>query len=414
MERINRLKSSIVNKKETYFLFITLFGYILAYIDPFELEVLPHFTNLLLRGGIFISSIYFIAKNFEIVKERKYVIIYFLLFYIFYIIKVIYSFQNFYFIPKTFQGFKESFYYFGLIVIPLPVLALLSLNYQKVDFKKFYRIVFYFFLIILGINLLFIGKPNGNRSGIFRSYYILTGHYGLSLVFISLFSYLFLNKNKKIYLLGIVLGCVPMFVSAARSPVLTFFLILLVFFILINKRKYWFYLSIGVILSIFSLFVIYINGLGDDIVFFKRINAAIFQQNGSGRSYYLNKGIDIFINNPWFGGRVLFEDGTYPHNLFVDVLMSTGVLGMILFIIYFKFVIQNFIKILKNIYKYKERGILAFFFFQYFILIQTSGNIYSSFEFWYFGAAIIGLGYINLTNEEIKSSNSCGNTTGNY
>jgi O-antigen ligase len=115
-----------------------------------------------------------------------------------------------------------------------------------------------------------------------------------------------------------------------------------------------------------------------------------------------------------FGGRVVFEDGMYPHNLFVDILMSTGLVGMILFIIYFKFVVQSFIKVLKNIKKYKESGILAFFFLQYFILVQTSGNIYSSFEFWYFGAVIIGLGYINLTNEEIKSNDSRGNTTGDH
>ncbi|WP_170828470.1 O-antigen ligase family protein [Chryseobacterium soldanellicola] len=296
----------------------------------------------------------------------------------------------------------------------MPVIALLSLDYQKVDFKQFCKIVLWFFLIILTINVLFIKKLGGNRSGIFRSYYILTGHYGLSSVLVGLFSYLFLKKKQKIYLLAIILGAIPMFFSAARSPVLALFVVFLVFLILKNEKKYWAYSLITVILSIILLFVIYKSGLGDNIVFFKRINEAIFERDASGRSYYLNKGIDIFINNPWLGGRVLFEDGMYPHNLFVDVLMSTGLVGMILFIIYFKFVAQSFIKVLKNNKKYKEGGILAFFFLQYFILAQTSGNIYSSFEFWYFGAAVIGLGYINLTNEEIKSSDSRGYTAGDH
>jgi len=414
MDRINNLKSLIFDKKETYFLFITLFGYILAYIDPFEVKNIPHFINLSLRGVILISSIFFIIKNIEIVKERKLAIISFLVFYGFYLIKTFYTFQNFYFIPSTFQEFKNSFYYFGLIVIPLPVVALLSLDYQKVDFKKFYKIVFWFFLIIMGINSLFLEKLGYNRSGIFRSYYILTGHYGLSLVLVSLFSYLFLKEREIKYIFGIILGGIPIFFSAARSPVLALFLIFLVFLILKNKRKYWIYLLITVVLSIVSLFIMYKSGLGENIVFFKRINEAIFERNASGRAYYLNKGIDIFINNPLFGGRVVFEDGMYPHNLFVDILMSTGLVGMILFIIYFKFVVQSFIKVLKNIKKYKESGILAFFFLQYFILVQTSGNIYSSFEFWYFGAVIIGLGYINLTNEEIKSNDSRGNTTGDH
>lgn len=90
--------------------------------------------------------------------------------------------------------------------------------------------------------------------------------------------------------------------------------------------------------------------------------------------------------------------------------MSTGLLGMVLFIIYFKFVIRSFFKVLKNIYQYKESGILIFFFLQYLILAQTSGSLYLSFELWYFGAAVIGLGYINFTNEEIKSNNRRGNT----
>lgn len=414
MERINRLKSSIVNNQETYFLFITLFGYILSDINPFELKKLSLAANLLLRGFVFILSIYFIIKNFEIIKKRKIVILSFLFFFSFYLIKLNYTLHNFTFNSNVFQSLKYSFYYFGLIIILLPVVALLGLDYEKIDFKKFYKIIFSFLLIILAINFLFIGKENGNRNGIFNAYYIVTGYYGLTLIIISLFGYLFLEKKNKIYLLGIILGCVPMFVSAARSPVLALFLILLIFIILRNSKKYWFYLCMTCILSITTLFIIYKSGIGENIVFFKRINAAIFERNASGRSYYLNKGIDIFNNNPLLGGRALFEDGMYSHNLFVDILMSTGMLGMILFIIYFKFVVQSFIKVLKNIYKYKEGGILAFFFFQYFILSQTSGNIYSSFEFWYFGAAIIGLGYINLTNEEIKSNDRRGYATGDH
>jgi len=414
MERINRLKSSIVNNQETYFLFITLFGYILSDINPFELKKLSLAANLLLRGFVFILSICFIIKNFEIIKKRKIVIASFLLFFSFYIMKVNYTLQNFPFNNNVLPALRNVLYYFVLIIVPLPVVAILSLDYKKIDFKRFYRTVFSFLFVILTINFLFIGKENGNRNGIFNAYYIITGYYGLSLVVMSLFSYLFLKEKSKIYLIGLILGFIPMFISAARSPVLAFFLIILLFILLKNKRKYWIYSGIAAVLFAVSFFIIYKSGIGDNIIFFKRINAAIFERNASGRSYYLNKGIDIFINNPLIGGRILFEDGMYPHNLFVDILMSTGVLGMIVFIIYFKFVVKSFIKVLKNIYKYKESGILAFFFFQYFILTQTSGNTYSSFEFWYFGAAIIGLGYINLTNEEIKSNDSRGYATGDH
>ncbi len=159
-----------------------------------------------------------------------------------------------------------------------------------------------------------------------------------------------------------------------------------------------------------ALYFINQSKIDENFIFFKRLNEAVFERNASGRAFYLSKGLDVFRRHILVGGDALFGDGMHSHNLFIEILMSTGLLGMALFIIYFKFVSISFFKVLNNIYKYKESGILIFFFLQYFILAQTSGSLYSLFELWYFGAAVIGLGYINFTNEEIKSNNCRGNT----
>lgn len=419
MERINHLKSLIIKDQEVYFLVIALFGYILAYIDPFSSKGFPQYINFFIRGVLLIFSIHFIIKNFTIIKKRKFVIGSFLIFFFFYLLKLYQTIPSINLPADTFLTLKNSIYYFGFVIIPLPVVVLLSLDYQKVDFKKFLKIIFWPMLIIFGINFLytnfiFESYTSNGRSGIFRSYYILVGHYGLSLVIISLYNYLFLKNKGYVYVLGILLGLFPIYVSAARSPVLALLLILFIFLILINKRKYWIYFFITISIFFILLFIAYRSGFGENSMFLKRINAAVFERNASGRSYYLNKGIDTFLSNPVSGGNALFSDGMYSHNLFVDILMSTGLLGMVLFIIYFKFVVQSFFKILKHINQYKESGIIAFFFLQYFILAQTSGNLYSSFECWYFGAVVIGLGYINFTNEEIKSNDSRGYATGNH
>ena len=419
MEKIGHLKASIIKDQEMYFLIMALFGYILAYIDPYYSKGFPHYINFFIRGGIFLLSIYFIVKNFHIVQKRRTVIIVFALFFSFYLFKLYKTIPGFTVPPEVFTGLKNSIYYYGFMVIPLPVIAILSLNYQEIDFEKFFRLIFFGLLIIFGINFLYTHfvfesyRSNG-RSGIFRSYYILVGHYGLSLVIMSLYGYLFLKAKGYFYTLGILLGSFAIFVSAARSPVLALFVILFVFLIAINNRKYWLCFLGAVVLAFVGLFVIYRTGIGENSIFFERLNGAIFERNASGRSSFFSRGIEIFLNHPLFGGNALFEDGMYSHNIFVDILMSTGVFGMALFIIYFKFVVQSFIKILKHIYKYKESGVVIFFFLQYFILAQTSGNLYLSFEFWYFGAAVIGLGYINFTNEEIKSNDSRGNTAGDY
>jgi hypothetical protein len=419
MERINHLKSLVIKDQEVYFLVIALFGYILAYIDPYSSKGFPQYINFFIRGILLIFSIYFIIRNFAIIKKRKFVIGSFLAFFLFYLFKLYQTIPSINLPADPFLTLKNSIYYFGFVIIPLPVVVLLSLDYQKVSFKKFLNIIFWSLLIIFGVNFLytnfiFESYTSNGRSGIFRSYYILVGHYGLSMVIISLYNYLFLENKGYVYVLGILLGLFPIYVSAARSPVLALLLILFIFLILINKRKYWIYFFVILFISFLILFIIYKSGMADNLIFFKRINAAIFERNASGRSYYLNKGIGTFFSHPVFGGNALFPDGMYSHNLFVDILMSTGLLGMVLFIIYFKFVAQSFFKILKHIDRYKEGGIIAFFFLQYFILAQTSGNLYSSFECWYFGAAVIGLGYINFTNEEIKSNDSRGNATGNH
>ncbi|WP_228384062.1 O-antigen ligase family protein [Chryseobacterium sp. JM1] len=223
-----------------------------------------------------------------------------------------------------------------------------------------------------------------------------------------------MKTKNYVYLLGILLGLFPMFMSSARSPVLALATVILLFIVIKNSRRYWMYFGLSLILSVIGLFVIYKSGFKNDILFFRRLNEAVFEGKASGRSYFLNKGIEEFTNNPLWGGRILFEDGMYAHNLFVDILMSTGLIGLFLLICYYKYVAKGFIKILKNIEAYKESGMIAFFFMQYFVLAQTSGSLYSSFELWYFSAVIIGLSYINLKNEKIKSNDSRGYATGNY
>ncbi|GAB0157491.1 hypothetical protein CHRYSEOSP005_27690 [Chryseobacterium sp. Alg-005] len=400
---------------ETFFLAFALFGYIICYIDPFSSDKLSQIINVLIRSSTFLLSIYFIIKNFNRVKERKNIIFFFISFYLLYLIKSEYTFYNYDFLPGVLEKLKKSFHYY-MLVMPLPVVALLSFDYNKVNFSIFYKYVFWFLFVVLSLNFLYqilaSRMVNAGRSGIFRSYYILTGHYGLSLVIMVIYSYLFLEVKKAQQIAGLFLGLFPIYVSAARSPVLALFCVFFVFLILKKNKKYWKVFFVSTFLFFILLLIAYLTGT--DILFFKRLNAAVFEGNASGRSYYLNKGLAEIVNHPLIGGRTFFEDGSYPHNIFLDILMSTGIIGGFLFGAYYIHVIRNFFKIITNISQYKEAGILVFFFLQYFILAQTSGNAYSSFDFWYFSASLITLGYLNYNNEKIKSNDSRGNTTGDH
>lgn len=154
------------------------------------------------------------------------------------------------------------------------------------------------------------------------------------------------------------------------------------------------------------------NLTGTENRFLTRNYNAIFEGDGSGRMFYLKRGWDEFLKHPLIGGRSLFSDGTYPHNVFLEVLMSTGLIGAVFIIIYYKFEVQSAIRIVKNINRYKEIAIFVFLFVQYFILDQFSGSIIYSVLVWYLSALLIGLNFIKELNvKKIKSNDSGRYTT---
>ncbi len=147
-----------------------------------------------------------------------------------------------------------------------------------------------------------------------------------------------------------------------------------------NKLKYWIALLSFVLLFIVSIYILKQSSVAD-FEFIRRMYDAIFEGNGYGRVYYLTKGWDVFKNNIPFGGRILFEDGLYPHNIFIEVLMSMGVVGLVLFFLYFKDVWKFKLKYVTNNIYYLP---FILFFIQYFVLVLTSYNIFANLEFWTF------------------------------
>ncbi|WP_164976795.1 O-antigen ligase family protein [Chryseobacterium sp. CH21] len=244
---------------------------------------------------------------------------------------------------------------------------------------KLNTLIFNFLLIILGISCLwtiFVFQYFEKSSGIFVSYYISVGHYGLSLLILSIFYY-FQSPQKWLKpILGTLIGGFTIFSSSARSPMLAAFIILLILLLYINKIKYW--ITLLVFASIFIISIYFLKQtFASDFEFVKRMYNAIFEGNGSGRSYYLLKGWNVFKENIPFGGRILFEDGMYPHNIFVEVLMSMGIAGVILFFLYFKDLGKFRIRYIKKIFV-----IYRFFYFLsnilcWFLLHTVSLRIWS-------------------------------------
>lgn len=402
----------LTKKSDIWFTFLPTFGYIFSYSLALLLEATSNnYFAVPFRIIVLLLSFFVIYINFNNIKKRKLTVIFTVLFWLFYLCKAIYSFKNDLYLPHTSK--EENDIYIRIIFLNLiPYIAILGIRFTEEIMVRLNSLVFNFLLIILGVSCLwtiFIFKNFEKSSGIFVSYYINVGHYGLSLLILSIYYYF--QSPKKILkpVLGILIGIFTIFSSSARSPVLAIFIILLILLLYLNKLKYWIFLLSFVVFFVISIFCLKQTS-ASDFEFINRMYNAIFEGNGSGRSYYLLKGWNIFKDNIIFGGRILFEDGMYPHNIFVEVLMSMGIVGGVLFCLYFK-----------DIRKFKGRYItehiyyLPFFLFfiQYCVLVLTSVSIFGNMEFWSFSAVIISI-ILFCYDEEIKINDGRRYATRNH
>ncbi|CAI8742474.1 O-antigen ligase family protein [Chryseobacterium sp. IT-36CA2] len=402
----------LVKKNNIGFIFLLTFGYIFSY--SFAILVNADSNNYFsvpFRITVLLLGCYVIYQNFENIKKRKFTIICTFLFWMFYLFKAIYSFKNDTYLPDTIN--EENRTYIRIIFLNLiPYIAVLGISFTKEITVKLNSLIFNFLLIILGVSCLwtiFVFQHFEKSSGIFVSYYISVGHYGLSLLILSIFYY-FQSPQKWLKpILGTLIGGFTIFSSSARSPMLAAFIILLVLLLYINKIKYWIALVAFALIFIISIYFLKQTS-ASDFEFVNRMYNAIFEGNGGGRSYYLLKGWNVFKDNIPFGGRILFEDGMYPHNIFVEVLMSMGIVGVILLFFYFKDFGKFKIRYIKKNICYLP---FFLFFIQYFVLVLTSYSIFANMEFWSFTAVIISI-ILFCYDEEIKSNDSRRNTTGNH
>ncbi|KMQ65561.1 hypothetical protein ACM46_06675 [Chryseobacterium angstadtii] len=398
------------NNLELLFLFLVTFGYIFFYSFALPAKIPNEYFSIPFRGVLFLISLYVIFLNFENVSKRKWTIIFTTLFWLFYTFKSYYSFQNYAFEPEV-KNMEYWVYIKSICRNLVPLIAILCINITKEISEKLTYFIFHFLLIIMGISFLYeiLTTQHFSRSpGIFSRYYISTGHYGLSLIILSVFYY-FLNPSKKLKpALGVFLGFFALYISSARSPILAVAVIILVLLLYINKLKYWLGMALFILIFVAGIYGLRHSSYATEYII--RLYDAIFEGNAYGRSHYLAKGWEIFMNNIPFGGRTLFENGMYPHNIFVEVPMTMGVTGIILFVLYFKDLWK-----FKPEYIKQNRYYLPYFLFfiQYLVLVQTSYCIFDNVEFWCFAAVIISI-ILFCYDEKIKSNDSRGYAAGNY
>lgn len=383
----------------TFFWIVLCIGFFLVSIFPSAFKIdsqiitIPFRAFVLFFSGVIILR-KFVQKSF---KDFSVVEIAFVVFWIIYFLKGFYSFQNYSFVEKIKS--KEIETYLRILGITfLPAFAILNLKRQDFNFKISFQIIFFLVLLVLLLNII-VGleyDKNGRSSGFMSMYPISFGYWGVTLALLSVYQILYKTISKKYFLylsyLGIVVGFFIIYASGTRSTLGA--IIGGSFFLLYSKgmKKMIYSFLIAIFFGCVVLILCNPQTIGNKASsFFTRVTQTIKTGDGSGREVFYEQALQIFKQNPIIGGRILYADGMYPHNVFLEVLMATGIIGFVVYFLFFKDCIKYIIKIKSVGEIYPETIWISVLWIQYFILSLFSYNLHSSPEVWYLTAMVLVL-----------------------
>ena len=136
------------------------------------------------------------------------------------------------------------------------------------------------------------------------------------------------HTDKSVPLFLFAIGLVIILYAGARQMIISIFLVLLLWTVMNFKKT-------GVIIALAMVLVLpilYTASTSLSSLFESTVEEGYVE--GGGRGLWLMAGVQLFLDNPVFGvgfGRynLLGNYETYPHNLFVEILCETGIVGFV-------------------------------------------------------------------------------------
>lgn len=354
----------------------------------------------LLKVSIYAITVLLILKNFKNYQNsvlRKDV---------FWTLSTIYMILMFirlsvdFFIPgKGFFLYKDPstilFFYIMTMILPLWLLLNKQIKINLVGFCVVTGLVL-FVCLLSSLQQVMQGSmvaatTGGQYSGGLDI--ISYGHYGLSLVFIAIYVWLF-TDTKLLKILAITfsfVGLSGIVLSGSRSPIIAFLICGAIFYI--AKTHKWKWIVVGAIVlylllnAIESQIYSFNNFLIDNgITSFNRVVETFWGgenivDNTSGRNTIYSEGWLLFFDNILFGYGYLLPDESYVHNLFIEQFMALGVFGGVIF------VIMNIIALKKSwalIQIEPKYTLIVVLFLQYLILGLFSRTAIANAPYWLF------------------------------
>ena len=392
----------IINKYKIYTsalftaAFFTFSGYFLLLMLCSNLLGIGYSRYFTIPVRLLIIALLFICVNLAGIKQyiNKPVLIAFFIFSFLYIARIA---------VDTINGVKnhmggDGFLMFYLSFCFLPFLFLLLKKDTSTDLKLYrwailssgailsiFTFIFYRDIIgTVGRISLAVSKDENYISPLALSY---SGSLTMGVALLLLLT----HKNSKTtkLILWVIAGmaCVPFFLGASRGSVLALSVPFILFILNHKSKATSLYLMIVFILLGFGI-IILSEQFGSALVErFVGIESGIESgSSAASRVDIWSSALNHFYNFPLFGNSLEVPETQYhPHNIFIEVLMSTGIIGFIPFIYMIGKTLQQILWIFKN---RPQLSWVAAIFLQSLIQNCFSGAIYGS-SWMFFSMAFI-------------------------
>jgi O-antigen ligase len=324
--------------------------------------------------------------NFKKKNEYPLALKLFFLFWILLLLRIFYDLElrSEYSIPDL---FKQQVWLFAVGICFIPMVSLAK-SIGKIDFELCLKYMYYACCIILVVSFFTTIKsaPTGERlEGNIALDSISFGQAAVTATIIAIYRLITKKNISKVCQIGFIffsiLGVYVALKSGSRSPLLALVIVLLFWFSFKNlklSKGFLIFISIISLVVFLKKFIVQIIGVISPITAF-RLNEGISGNDLSmlnrQESYlwFINK----ILENPIWGSQFArLSNGEYPgyaHNIFLDILLGFGIVGLGLFLY---IIIKALSSIRTNIIE-KDNFWIGLLMIQFFVLSITSGAYYS-------------------------------------
>jgi hypothetical protein len=281
--------------------------------------------------------------------------------------------------------FSRQVWIFAVLLCFIPMISLIK-SINAIDFDLCLKYIYRIFFIILIISYLTSVRDASSEERVDGNLALNTISYGLVACSASIISiYLLAKKNnnllkKIIYVFSFVLGIYVAIRSGSKGPILG---LILIFFLWVafklKSKTIGYFLFGGFLFILFVLkdFIIQLVGIFSPVLAFRFLDtlsgndmSAIERQDSY--LWFYNKIIDSPVYGSQFARLQNGEFPGYAHNIFLDILLGFGIIGLVIFL----FVISKLLKVLHFNINNQKTFWIGLIMLQSLLLSLTSGAYY--------------------------------------